>query len=79
MTQDTGTLEDVFAYCEARVDWQTRNAETDELAETGEAAVDTGDNENSETNVTTKVPCGEECGGCPHPPHNGLLRSVPLS
>ncbi|MFC6838362.1 hypothetical protein [Halomarina ordinaria] len=67
--QDTGTLEDIIEYCHARIDWQTRDVETDELAEADEEVVDVDGDEKRGTIVTKKIPCGKDCSGCPHGPY----------
>ncbi|WP_254547264.1 hypothetical protein [Halomarina pelagica] len=66
--QDTDTLEDIIAYCEARIEWLTREIDDERFADDGEEVVD-AEADSKGTIVTKKVPCGKNCGGCPHGPY----------
>ena len=73
--QDPATLRDVIDYCERRVEFLERDVEDEELAEEDEELVDVRE-EHGGTIVVKKVPCGKNCGGCPHGPYAYSVRRV---
>ena len=70
--QDSGTLRDIAQWAEELAEWKEREVEIDEIEGDLEADEQLDDvvDESSGTIVTKKVPCGKDCGGCPH----GLYR-----
>ena len=73
--QDPETLAAIVEYCEARREYLEREltaedlaAEEDGLVEDDEELVDV-DEDSAGTIVVKRVPCGKDCGGCPHGPY----------
>ncbi len=58
-------VDELLAYYRAR---EAADIENDELAADDEQLVDV-ETEQSGTIVVKKVPCGKDCGGCPHGPY----------
>lgn len=67
--QDPSTLRDVARYCEDRLEYLEREVATAELADSDEELVDVDGSGERGTVVTKLVPCGKDCGGCPHGPY----------
>ena len=65
--QDPETLRELAAWCEDLADH--REAQPIEVGD-DEELVDVEESSGSTaTTVTKKVPCGKDCGGCPHGPY----------
>jgi hypothetical protein len=75
--QDVETLAAIEEYVRARREHletlEARDLDEDELADAGEDVVDVTDAEGG-TVVIKKVPCGKDCGGCPHGPYKYIVR-----
>lgn len=69
--QDSGTLRDIAQWAGELAEWKEREVEVDEIEGDLEAdeRLDDVIDESSGTIVTKKVPCGKDCGGCPHGPY----------
>ena len=69
--QDSRTLRDIAQWVEELAEWKECEVEIDEIEGDLEADDQIGDivDENNGTIVTKKVPCGKDCGGCPHGPY----------
>lgn len=68
--QDVDTLRSIVEYCRERIDYLESSIEDDEITVDGDEELVTVD-EASEpgTIVVKRVPCGKDCGGCPHGPY----------
>lgn len=64
--QDPETLRELAAWAEDLADH--RDAQSIEVEE-DEELVEVDDSGSSGTTVSKKVPCGKDCGGCPHGPY----------
>lgn len=69
--QDSGPLRDIAQWAEELAEWKDWEVEIDEIEGDLEADEQLDDvvDENSGSIVTKKVPCGKDCGGCPHGPY----------
>lgn len=69
--QDPAMLRDLAAWAVDLAAWREREVEPDALDEAIEADEELVDIEDSGggTIVVKKVPCGKDCGGCPHGPY----------
>lgn len=65
--QDASTLRDLAAWAEELAEYrESRPIEVED----DEALVEVGEtDESGGTTVVKKVPCGKDCGGCPHGPY----------
>jgi len=74
--QDAATLEEIEEYARARRGHlealEERDLDGDELADAGKEVVDVEDTD-SGTVVIKQVPCGKDCGGCPHGPYKYIV------
>lgn len=67
--QDPETLRAIVDYCRGRIEHleSSVSVEDADVAD-DEELVDVGDVERG-TRVVKRVPCGKDCGGCPHGPY----------
>lgn len=70
--QDADTLRDVAEWAAALAEWKDRELTPDEVKE--EAVAEGEELEDVEAGssgviVKKKIPCGKDCGGCPHGPY----------
>jgi len=74
--QDQATLEAIEQYARERREYldalETQALDEADLADEGEELVDVEDDETG-TVVIKKVPCGKDCGGCPHGPYKYVV------
>jgi len=69
--QNGETLRLIREYVDELMKYQQREVEPDEVADEDEEVV--GVEEHERGNVVEKrVPCGKDCGGCPHGPYRYL-------
>lgn len=75
--QDRDTLERIEEYTRELRDHleevEDDEIRTSELVDEDEELVDVDDGEDG-TRVVKRVPCGKDCGGCPHGPYLYLVR-----
>jgi hypothetical protein len=69
--QDEETLRLIQEYIDELIEWQQREVEPDEVADDDEEVVGVEEHERG-TVVEKRVPCGKDCGGCPHGPYRYL-------
>lgn len=70
--QSPETLREVAHWATELADWKDREVNVEEIQEDlpdDEELDDVVDDESSGTIVTKKIPCGKDCGGCPHGPY----------
>lgn len=74
--QGITTLKAIEEYARKRREFLTaleaQELDEDNLADPGEEVVDVKDKEGG-TVVIKKVPCGKDCGGCPHGPYKYVV------
>ncbi len=75
--QDTATLAAIEQYARERREYlaalEAQDLDEDELADAGEEVIDV-DEQDGGAVVIKKVPCGKDCGGCPHGPYKYVVR-----
>lgn len=75
--QDMDTLKAIEEYARERrehlVALEARDLDDQELADDDEEVVEVAEQDNG-TVVVKKVPCGKDCGGCPHGPYKYVVR-----
>ncbi|ELZ26526.1 hypothetical protein C475_08872 [Halosimplex carlsbadense 2-9-1] len=73
--QDVRSLEAIIQYSRERIEELQAEINEEELADDDEEVVDV-DVEASPgwTRVVKKVPCGKDCGGCPHGPYVYMVK-----
>jgi len=75
--QDRGTLAAIEDYAHARREYletlAAQSVDEAELADPDEQLVDVEESQEG-TVVIKKVPCGKDCGGCPHGPYKYIVR-----
>ena len=69
--QDEDTLGLIREYVDELIEWQQHEVEPDEVTDDDEEVVGVEDHERG-TVVEKRVPCGKDCGGCPHGPYRYL-------
>jgi len=74
--QDQETLAAIEVYARERREHleaiERRNLDEEDLADSDEELLDVEENEGG-TVVIKKVPCGKDCGGCPHGPYRYIV------
>ena len=74
--QGQETLAAIEAYAKERREYleaaEQRELDEEELADANEELLDVEDNEGG-TVVIKKIPCGKDCGGCPHGPYKYIV------
>ena len=74
--QDAETLHAIEQYARERREYlnaiEAAEIEANELADTGEELINTEDTD-AGTVVIKMVPCGKDCGGCPHGPYKYIV------
>lgn len=64
--QDVETLLETAEYVDELIEWMTEPVEVE--ADDGEEVVEVEESSKGSI-VIKKVPCGKDCGGCPHGPY----------
>lgn len=69
--QNPDTLRDIAHWAKELAQWKDREVAVDEIEGelTDDEEFDDVVEESAGTIVTKKVPCGKDCGGCPHGPY----------
>lgn len=68
--QDADTLRSIVQFCQERIEYLESSVADDEIAvEDEEELIDVSDDPETGTVVVKRVPCGKDCGGCPHGPY----------
>lgn len=69
--QDEETLGLIREYVDELIEYQQHDVDPDEVTDEDERVVGVEDHERG-TVVEKRVPCGKDCGGCPHGPYRYL-------
>mgnify|MGYP000162150059 CR=1 FL=1 len=70
--QDTDTLQELAEWAEELAEWKNREVKPADIEEelvSDEQLEDIETPSSGGTIVEKKIPCGKDCGGCPHGPY----------
>jgi hypothetical protein len=70
--QDVATLETVRSYVDQLINWLEEPPSDSEL--TGNGRQLSTQQRDGYTRVVKRIPCGKDCGGCPHGPYEYHVR-----